>query len=179
MRKKQAYGPGRHTEVDYGLLQAPGNPYCESTARRFLGAICDAGFGVRSDPSRGAPLSATPEWMPSSRPAFLPGAKGNVQGRMVRYIRGRKGWQRYDGAGHRQLRRAPETWFSRTLARTRSKDIPLRGRIQSIFNMMHVESSLFGVPRALIGVIHVGALPGSPSNRKTVAVIADQEVRTT
>src|SRR5215469_10653538 len=40
-----------------------------------------------------------------------------------------------------------------------------------------VVNSLFGVPRALIGVIHVGALPGTPSNRKTVAAIADEAVR--
>lgn len=40
-----------------------------------------------------------------------------------------------------------------------------------------VVNSLFGVPRALIGVIHVGALPGTPSNRKTVAKIADEAVR--
>src|SRR5215467_8560668 len=40
-----------------------------------------------------------------------------------------------------------------------------------------VVTSLFGVPRALIGVIHVGALPGTPSNRKTVGVIADEAVR--
>ena len=40
-----------------------------------------------------------------------------------------------------------------------------------------VINSLFGVRRALIGVIHVGALPGTPSNRKTVAEIADEAVR--
>ena len=40
-----------------------------------------------------------------------------------------------------------------------------------------VVNSLFGVPRALIGVIHVGALPGTPSNRKTVADITDEAVR--
>jgi len=40
-----------------------------------------------------------------------------------------------------------------------------------------VVHSLFGVPRALVGVIHVGALPGTPSNRKTVGVIADEAVR--
>ena len=32
-------------------------------------------------------------------------------------------------------------------------------------------------PRALIGVMHVGALPGTPSNRKNVAAIADEAVR--
>jgi hypothetical protein len=32
--------------------------------------------------------------------------------------------------------------------------------------------SLFGVPRALIGVIHAGALPGTPGNRQSVATIA-------
>jgi membrane complex biogenesis BtpA family protein len=40
-----------------------------------------------------------------------------------------------------------------------------------------VVSSLFGVPRALIGVIHVGALPGTPSNKRNVAAIADEAVR--
>lgn len=40
-----------------------------------------------------------------------------------------------------------------------------------------IVNSLFGVPRALIGVIHVGALPGTPSNRKTVAAVADEAVR--
>ncbi|HUA58434.1 MAG TPA: BtpA/SgcQ family protein [Verrucomicrobiae bacterium] len=33
--------------------------------------------------------------------------------------------------------------------------------------------SVFGVPRALIGVIHAGALPGTPMNRTTVAEIAE------
>ena len=33
--------------------------------------------------------------------------------------------------------------------------------------------SVFGVQRALIGVIHVGALPGTPENRQTVAEIAE------
>jgi membrane complex biogenesis BtpA family protein len=40
-----------------------------------------------------------------------------------------------------------------------------------------VVNSLFGAPRALIGVIHVAALPGTPSNRKNVAAIADEAVR--
>src|SRR5215212_326490 len=35
-----------------------------------------------------------------------------------------------------------------------------------------VISSLFGVPRALIGVIHLQALPGTPVNRLTVGEIA-------
>jgi hypothetical protein len=39
-----------------------------------------------------------------------------------------------------------------------------------------VVNSLFGVPRALIGVIHVGALPGTPSNRKSVASLAEEAV---
>jgi len=34
-------------------------------------------------------------------------------------------------------------------------------------------NSVFGVPRALIGVIHVGALPGTPGSLHTVAEIAD------
>ena len=34
--------------------------------------------------------------------------------------------------------------------------------------------SLFNVRRALIGVIHVGALPGTPSNCRTVAQIAEE-----
>lgn len=36
--------------------------------------------------------------------------------------------------------------------------------------------SMFGVPRALIGVIHAGALPGTPSNRHSVAEIAEAAV---
>lgn len=40
-----------------------------------------------------------------------------------------------------------------------------------------VVNSLFGMPRALIGVLHIGALPGTPSNRKNVAVIAEEAVR--
>jgi len=35
---------------------------------------------------------------------------------------------------------------------------------------------LFGVPRALIGVIHAGALPGTPSSRQDVAAIAEAAV---
>lgn len=33
--------------------------------------------------------------------------------------------------------------------------------------------AIFGVPRALIGVIHAGALPGTPSSSQSVAAIAD------
>src|SRR5579872_3022612 len=33
--------------------------------------------------------------------------------------------------------------------------------------------SLFGVPRALIGVIHVGALPGTPNSSDSVASLAE------
>jgi membrane complex biogenesis BtpA family protein len=36
--------------------------------------------------------------------------------------------------------------------------------------------SLFGVQRALIGVIHVGALPGTPGNRLDVAAMAEEAV---
>ena len=36
-----------------------------------------------------------------------------------------------------------------------------------------IVNAVFGVPRALIGVIHVGALPGTPESRQTVAAIAD------
>jgi len=36
--------------------------------------------------------------------------------------------------------------------------------------------ALFGIPRALIGVIHARALPGTPSNRQSVAVIAEAAV---
>ena len=37
-------------------------------------------------------------------------------------------------------------------------------------------SSLFGVPRALIGVIHVDALPGTPGNRRDVRAIVELAV---
>lgn len=36
--------------------------------------------------------------------------------------------------------------------------------------------SLFGVPRALVGMIHVDALPGTPRTRRPVAAIAEQAV---
>src|SRR5581483_680273 len=36
--------------------------------------------------------------------------------------------------------------------------------------------SIFGVPRALIGVIHVGALPGTSASRQSVAGIAETAV---
>src|SRR5215472_5533114 len=44
----------------------------------------------------------------------------------------------------------------------------------------HVLQSLFGVRKALIGAIHVGALPGTPASRLGVAQIAEvaaQEAR--
>src|SRR5258705_10334117 len=34
-------------------------------------------------------------------------------------------------------------------------------------------NSVFGVPRALIGVIHVAALPGTPGSRQGIAEIAE------
>jgi uncharacterized protein len=37
-------------------------------------------------------------------------------------------------------------------------------------------SSIFGVPRALIGMVHVGALPGTPGNQHGVAAIAESAV---
>ena len=40
-----------------------------------------------------------------------------------------------------------------------------------------VVKSVFGVPRALIGTIHLGALPGTSSGRKSVAEIAEEAVR--
>lgn len=39
--------------------------------------------------------------------------------------------------------------------------------------------SLFGTPRALIGVIHLEALPGTPENRSSVAEIAEKAVAET
>src|SRR5437879_3934308 len=39
-----------------------------------------------------------------------------------------------------------------------------------------VLSSLFGVPRALLGVIHSDALPGTPGNRLGVAAIVEMAV---
>jgi len=41
----------------------------------------------------------------------------------------------------------------------------------------HVLQSLFGVPRVLIGAIHVDALPGTPNNRLSVAEIAEIAAR--
>src|SRR4051812_1832070 len=40
----------------------------------------------------------------------------------------------------------------------------------------HIIRELFGVDRALIGAIHVDALPGTPSSRRGVAAIAGQAV---
>src|SRR2546421_198757 len=40
----------------------------------------------------------------------------------------------------------------------------------------HIIRDLFGVRRALIGAIHVDALPGTPSNRRGVAAIAEEAV---
>jgi len=40
-----------------------------------------------------------------------------------------------------------------------------------------IVNSVFGVRRALIGVIHVGALPGTPASRKGVAEIAEDAVQ--
>jgi|SRR5580658_7788041 NAD(P)-dependent dehydrogenase (short-subunit alcohol dehydrogenase family) len=34
-------------------------------------------------------------------------------------------------------------------------------------------NSVFGVPRALIGVIHAGALPGTPGSHRQIAEIAE------
>jgi membrane complex biogenesis BtpA family protein len=39
-----------------------------------------------------------------------------------------------------------------------------------------VVRSLFSAPRALIGVVHVGALPGTPESRDTVDVLAERAV---
>lgn len=47
----------------------------------------------------------------------------------------------------------------------------------AIMDTKGIVKSVFGVPRALIGVIHVGALPGTPSSRKSVAEIAEDAVR--
>src|SRR2546430_16797018 len=41
----------------------------------------------------------------------------------------------------------------------------------------HTIRELFGVERALIGAIHVDALPGTPSNRRGVAAIAEDAVK--
>ena len=51
------------------------------------------------------------------------------------------------------------------------------GTIALLMDTRGVVNSLFGVPRALVGVIHVGALPGTPANQKTVSAIADDAVR--
>jgi len=47
----------------------------------------------------------------------------------------------------------------------------------TVMDTKGIVKSVFGVPRALIGVIHVGALPGTPSSRKSVAEIAEDAVR--
>ena len=47
----------------------------------------------------------------------------------------------------------------------------------TVMDTKGIVKSVFGVPRALIGVIHVGALPGTPSSRKGGAEIAEDAVR--
>jgi membrane complex biogenesis BtpA family protein len=73
----------------------------------------------------------------------------------------------------------PETRFFGVSRVPRGKDILLLARVQSLSKMdtRGIVNSLFGVSRALIGVIHVGALPGTPSERKSVAEIAEEAVR--
>jgi predicted TIM-barrel enzyme len=36
--------------------------------------------------------------------------------------------------------------------------------------------SLFGVPRALVGVVHTGGLPGTPAAHQSIAQIAETAV---
>src|SRR5258706_122438 len=48
----------------------------------------------------------------------------------------------------------------------------LHAKFRGLVDSRGVIKSLFGVPRALIGVIHAQALPGTPGNRLTVNAIA-------
>jgi len=59
------------------------------------------------------------------------------------------------------------------------RDIQALAPIQSLSTMDRkgIVKSVFGVRRALIGVIHVSALPGTPASRKSVAEIAEEAVR--
>jgi len=43
------------------------------------------------------------------------------------------------------------------------------GLLRGAMDSRDVINSIFGSPRALIGVIHVQALPGTPSSRNSVA----------
>ncbi len=55
--------------------------------------------------------------------------------------------------------------------------LPL-SRVQSLaMDTKGIIRSVFGVPRALIGAIHVGALPGTAASKKSVAEIAEDAVR--
>src|SRR5213592_3099818 len=45
------------------------------------------------------------------------------------------------------------------------------GLLRGAMDSRDVINSIFGSPRALIGVIHVQALPGTPSSRNSVAAI--------
>ena len=38
-------------------------------------------------------------------------------------------------------------------------------------------AALFGVPKAVVGIVHVGALPGTPFARRSVSAIVEQAVR--
>src|SRR5262245_24066287 len=40
----------------------------------------------------------------------------------------------------------------------------------------HIINDIFGVPRALIGAIHVGGLPGTPSHGRSVPELVDAAV---
>src|SRR5213075_3216065 len=48
----------------------------------------------------------------------------------------------------------------------------LHARFRPLVDSRGIIKSLFGVPRALIGVIHAQALPGTPGNRLAVSAIA-------
>jgi membrane complex biogenesis BtpA family protein len=69
------------------------------------------------------------------------------------------------------------------LAGLRNRDSRARqaGRVwiesESTMDTRGIVTALFEVPRALIGTIHVGALPGTPGNKKSVAAIAEDASR--
>jgi len=49
--------------------------------------------------------------------------------------------------------------------------------VEALVDSQHSISSMFGVPRALIGVIHLQALPGTPGGGQSLAAIADAALR--
>jgi predicted TIM-barrel enzyme len=53
----------------------------------------------------------------------------------------------------------------------------LRGAEKLLIQENRMLTELFSTPKPIIGMIHVGALPGTPANRQSIAEIIAQAVR--